>query len=156
MNSDPRWLLIRQLDQHFGQLRLARESLSPPRGGWIRTIRRAVGMAVSQLATRMNVTPGRITQLEQQEVAGRATLSSLKKAADALDCDLVVALIPRGNLDQRVRKAANDRSASAVMQVAHSMSLEGQRTSNDSIEIQKGEMTDDLLRGPWSRLWSKT
>ena len=155
MTSDSRWLLIRQLDQRFEQLRSVKELLLPPRGGWIRTVRRALGMAVSQLAARLEVTPGSITQLEQQENAGRATLSSLKKAADALDCDLVFALIPRGSLEQRVRKAAEDCSATAVMHVAHSMALEQQRPADEALEAQQGDLEDELLHGSWTRLWAK-
>ncbi|MBI2993627.1 MAG: mobile mystery protein A [Gammaproteobacteria bacterium] len=156
MVSDTRWLLIRQLDQRFEELRAHRNSLQAPPGGWIRAIRRALGMTASQLAERMRLTPGRITQLEQQEAAGKATLSSLKKAADALDCDLIVTLIPRQSLDNRLRTKADERSADAVLEIAHSMSLEKQRPSDKALEEQRKALADEFLRGPLSRLWKKS
>ena len=155
MAQDTRWLLIRQLDQRFEHLRGFRDVLQSPRGGWIRTLRRGLGMTVGQMAERLQVTPGRITQLESQEAAGKATLSSLKKAADALDCELLVALLPRDSLGDRLRNRAVQHAAAAVLDVAHSMALEQQRPSDSTLAAQKDALVEELLRGPWSRLWKK-
>lgn len=155
MALDTRWLLIRQLDQRFERLRHLRDVLQSPKGGWIRTIRRGLGMTVSQLAERLRVTPGRISQLESQEAAGKATLSSLIKAADALDCDLLIILLPRDSLEERLRKRAEKLSTAAVLEVAHTMALEQQLPSDSSLEAQKDAHVEELLRGPWSRLWKK-
>jgi len=156
MAHGTRWLVIRQLDQRFERLRNLRDILQPPKGGWIRTIRRALGMTVSQMAERLHVTPGRITQLEKQEAVGKATLSSLIKAADALDCELIFALLPRDSLESRLRERAAEHSAAAVLEVAHTMALEQQRPSDSALEAQKEAHVEQLLRGPWSRLWKKT
>jgi len=74
----------------------------PPAEGWIREIRDALGMTTRELASRMSLSQSAVTQLERSEVTGRAQLDSLRKAADALDCNLVYALVPRTSLEDTV------------------------------------------------------
>ncbi len=81
-----------------------------PARGWIRAIRDALGMTSRQLATRLDVSQSAVAQLERSEVAGSIRLDSLRRAADALGCDLVYALVPRTTLEQTVA----DRAASVA------------------------------------------
>jgi len=66
-----------------------------PERGWIRTIRDALGINGSQLARKLGVSKQRISALEKAEIGGGASLNSIRQAAEALDCDLVYALVPR-------------------------------------------------------------
>ncbi len=77
-----------------------------PARGWIRAIRDALGMSSRQLATRMGQSQPAVSQLEHSEVDDRITLATLRRAADALECDLVYALVPRTTLDDTVRRRA--------------------------------------------------
>ena len=63
--------------------------------GWIRTMRAQRGMQAKQLAKIMQVSPARISVLEKDEQRGAVTLKMMQKAADALDCTFVYALVPR-------------------------------------------------------------
>jgi predicted DNA-binding mobile mystery protein A len=83
-----------------------RELADRPDDGWIREVRIALGMTSAQLAARMQVSQSAVTQLEQSEVAGTARLDSLHRAAAALDCDLVYALVPKRGLDRTVHDRA--------------------------------------------------
>ena len=69
----------RQLDQVLGAVRTIQPSLTP-RGGWIRELRKAIGMTGAQLAKRLHVTAAAITQMEKGEQAGTITLASLRKS----------------------------------------------------------------------------
>ena len=60
-------------------------------------------MTTRELAARMHVSQPAVTQLERSEITGRAQLGSLRKAAAALDCDLVYALVPRTPLEESGR-----------------------------------------------------
>ena len=57
-------------------------------------------MSSRQLAARMGVSQPAVSQLERSEVAGRIQLDSLRRAAAALDCDLVYSLVPRASLEE--------------------------------------------------------
>ena len=45
---------------------------------WFQTIREALGISTRCLAKKMNLSPGRIVQLQQAEVDGSITLRNLK------------------------------------------------------------------------------
>ncbi len=63
--------------------------------GWIRKIRTQRSIQGKQLAKKMHVSPARISVLEKDEQRGAVTLKMMQKAADALDCTFVYALIPK-------------------------------------------------------------
>ena len=63
-------------------------------------------MTGGQLAVRMGLSQPAVTQLERSEVAGRAHLDTLRRAAEALDCDFVYALVPRTSLEETVHARA--------------------------------------------------
>jgi predicted DNA-binding mobile mystery protein A len=77
-----------------------------PVPGWVRTLRDALGMSVAQLAVRMNVSPSRVSQIERAEEAGALHLSTLGRAAQALNCRLVYALVPDEPLEDMVMRQA--------------------------------------------------
>src|SRR5262245_27532719 len=97
--SDSAQLARRTLDARLRD-RSIRELASRPPRGWVRAIRDALGMSSRQLANRMGQSQPAVTKLERSEASGGARLDSLRRAADALDCDLVYALVPRTSLEQ--------------------------------------------------------
>ncbi len=72
-------------------------------------------MTAAQLGSRIGVSQQRALAMEGAETRGSLTLASLARAAEALDCRLVYALVPRRSLDNLVeeRAAAHARAASA-------------------------------------------
>ena len=84
-------------------------------------------MTTRQLASRMGVSQPSVVKLEQSEANGTVQLATLRRAADALNCDLVYALVPReGSLEQTVLTQARHRATSLVDAVDRSMELEDQ------------------------------
>ena len=73
--------------------RLAMKEEMP--GGWLRAVRQATGIPVYVLAKRLGVTKHEIFRLEKAESSSRIMLANLKRAAEALGCDLVYGLVPR-------------------------------------------------------------
>ena len=67
---------------------------------WIRTVRTQHNIQGKQLAKKMQVSPARISVLEKDEQRGAVTLKMMQKAADALDCTFVYALIPKSQQHQ--------------------------------------------------------
>lgn len=66
-----------------------------PASGWIRAVRDALGLTLSDVARRLKVTPPAVRSFEQAEAEDRITLGSLRRTADAMNCDLIYALVPR-------------------------------------------------------------
>ncbi len=99
-----------------------------PPSGWIRAIRTALGMTQKELADRMGVTAQSAFQLEASERDHKVRLDTLRKAADALNCDLAYVLVPReGTLENTVRAQAAAVLDSRRSSVDRTMALEDQR-----------------------------
>jgi predicted DNA-binding mobile mystery protein A len=82
-----------EVDRQLGRVDV--EALSPPLDSWSRTIRHSIGLPVSALAKRLGISQPSATSLEHNEEDRTITLSRLDAVADALNCDLVYAFIPR-------------------------------------------------------------
>ena len=121
------------LDSRFRQLRNERLSdlVSRPRDGWVRAIRESLGMSAADLAARMGVVESTVQRLESGEKAGTTQLDTLQRAADALDCDLVYALVPRQALADQVDQQARVRALALMSTVEHTMALESQQAPAD-------------------------
>jgi len=139
------------LDGHFDEWQHLRQLARPPRG-WVRAVREALGMSAAALAARLGTTAGAVTRLEQSEAADRIRLDTLRRAADALGCDLVYLLVPRRPLNAIVRDRARELAHRQVSAVEQTMRLEGQATGRAK------EMEDQLVSQLLERggLWSPT
>jgi transcriptional regulator with XRE-family HTH domain len=84
----------------------------------IRERREQLRMSTTQLAYRLAVVQSSVVRLEQSEMDESASISSLRRAADALGCDLVYRLVPRNNEKSHqtaYRKPGSKRRVSKVM-----------------------------------------
>lgn len=124
-----------------------------PKGGWIRTLREALGMSSTQLAKRLKVSPQFVRKLEKGEAAGIITLGSLNRAAQALECKVVYALVPGKFLEETRRERALHLANALRNHAAHSMKLENQGVSDRESERQRKSLAEALLRGSPRKLW---
>ena len=139
------------LDSRLDRLRPV-SSAAVPAKGWIRAIRDALGMTAAELAGRMGVTQPTVAELETSEQQSRITLDSLQRAAAAMECQLVYALVPISSLDATVHAQARRNAIVHLDKVAHSSRLEGQEVDRDLLETQLQELSKRALehRGLWS------
>lgn len=148
-----RQLARKRLDERFAAWEALPDAARlAPHGGWVRTIREALGMPRHELGRRMGVGEKRVLQLENGEAERKITVESLARAAEALDCELVVALVPRRPLertvaDRRMRLASSWLKTRAL----DTMAMENQAVSLD-------DLSDQLVREieqqfPDQRLW---
>jgi predicted DNA-binding mobile mystery protein A len=137
-----------QLDERFSGLGPATR-YSPPVRGWVKGIRAALGMTTAQLAKRLNVSQPSVIGLEQSEAKGTIELATLRRAAEALDCTLVYALVPNKPLETMVRDRARVFARNRLGHVAHSMLLEDQNVKAGNTEAR----LDEVIRETNPRLF---
>src|SRR3954451_4527465 len=143
----------RRLDARLVPLSRERQRLLVPPKGWIRAIRDALGMSGVQLAKRLKVSPQTVEAMEKSEAAGTIQLNTLKRAAEALDCTLVYALIPNTSLENTVNDRARQIATAALARVSHTMKLEDQDTGDGELEARIEDYVRhikdrDLWNGP--------
>jgi predicted DNA-binding mobile mystery protein A len=144
MRTEFRSLRTRQLDRSL-QPFLAARAISRPERGWLRAIREAIGVSASELARDMGTTRSLPLLLEKSEAENTITLKSLKAAANALDCELVYALVPRaGSIEELANQRFRTEARKYVADVEHSMALENQAAGHTE-EAEQIE-TDRLAR----------
>jgi len=154
MTQELKSLRLRQVDESIRPWsRLS--AAGPPRGGWVKSIRQALGMSTAQLGRRMGVTRQGVTDLERRETQRAVTLAALERAAQALDADLVYAIVPRTGLAEMVREQARKTADAQLNRVAHSMRLEDQGVSSEEHASQVADIQERLLH-TWSRhIWDE-
>lgn len=83
-------------------------------------------MTAAQLAARMGVTGASVRSMEETEVTGGIRLSSLRRAAEAMDCTLVYAFIPNDSLQGCVERQAKRVLRAQTARTRQTMALEDQ------------------------------
>jgi predicted DNA-binding mobile mystery protein A len=144
--STARGALERDLRRHRDMPTIA------PRSGWIRAIRDALGMSTSELARRVGLSKGRISQIEHAERERSLTLDTLERVAAALDCRVEYVLVPRQPLDDLVWEQARTKAADEIAAVDHTMALENQQPDAESTRQRIEEAARRYVdkRGLWS------
>lgn len=133
MKTNLRHKARQRLDERLSAIGPVDRLQVPPRG-WIRAIREALGMTGVQFARRLDVSPQNVESLEKSEANGTIKLETLRRAAEALDCTLVYALVPNTTLDGAVSTRARSIALRDLGRVAHSMKLEAQDTDDADLE----------------------
>ena len=153
MRTKDRATARRQLDKRLDSLRGVKTNAQRPPRGWIKAIREALGMTTRQLATRIGVGQSRVVDIEKGEISGSITLDSLQRAARALDCEFVYAIVPRTSLESMVENRASTLAKNRTKAARHTMALEDQRLDEDDEREQVKELTRKLSEQSGSALW---
>ncbi len=101
-------------------------------------------MTSAELGARMALQESTVLRMETSEAGDRIQLGTLRRAATALDCDLVYALVPRQPLDEMVDRRAMALAQRLIAGVDHSMSLEDQRVGAETTADQVRDYADRL------------
>ncbi|MCW5588366.1 MAG: mobile mystery protein A [Legionellales bacterium] len=145
---------LKQLDQQFAHYN-ENIALSTPKQGWVRTLRKALGLTIKQLAKRLHVDPSRIVKIETTEIEGAITLRTLKTVAESLNCQFVYCFIPNNSLESQVRTRARELALEKLKRTSHTMDLEAQSISQEWFEQQVKDLTEELLQHSWRYLWEE-
>ena len=111
-----------QLDRTLESFRAA-QALPRPQKGWIRAMRELMGVSAGEVGRILGTSRQLPLQFEKAEADDSITLKSLRSVANAMDCDLVYALVPRAGSMREDRTRAEIRKS--VHKVEHSRALKG-------------------------------
>lgn len=144
MKHEFRQLRLSQLDRGLNEIR----SLPPrPSGGWIASVREALGLPLVEVGRKIQATRQAVQQLERAEASDRITLGALRRVANAMGCELVYALVPKsGSFAELAERPTRDRAARDVKSVVHTMMLEDQKPGNAD-QLIEDEARRRLNRG---------
>ncbi len=142
-------LIIKQLDQN-----LTKKSRIPEKG-WVKTIREAFGMKLNVFAKRLGMNSASASKLEKNEAEDKITLASLKKLADALNCDITYSLVPReGSFRNNIKEQARKYVFSQMNNVDHNMMLENQQMDDADRAEHIKQRSDELTNSVDTKIWT--
>ena len=145
-------LIREQLERSLEKFRPLREA-PVPAPGWIRAIRNALGMSGRQLAGRLGLSKQRAAFIEKQELDGSATLKTMRRVAEQLDCVFVYGFVPATSLESTVRRQAERYAARQVSRAHHTMQIEAQSLSERENKAVLQNMVDEFLEKQPKNLW---
>lgn len=106
-------------------------------------------MTQAELAAILQINQKSLHALEISETQKKIRLESLEKVANALDCDLVYALVPRDTLHGHYRERARQIVTANIKSIENTMELENQAMKFSQEYIEKE--IDDLIAGDYVR-----
>lgn len=146
--------LLAQYQQIVDRAATAARGLSVPQEGWIRTTRKALGMSGPQLGKRMGVSKAQVSQTEKGEAGGSVTIKTMEKAAAALGCRFVYALVPEDSVAELVNKRARDKARKIVEKTNEHMAIEAQTLSAEKINFETDKLQSEFVRDMPADLWN--
>jgi predicted DNA-binding mobile mystery protein A len=115
-------------------------------------MRQALCMSGPELAKRMGRSSSRVGQIEEAEVNGSILVSTLRRAAEAMNCRLVYAFVPTEPLEQMVIRQAHIKAAMRLS-IADPDALEESEDKWDRLRLdQLEDLTFEYVdrQGLWS------
>ena len=113
-------------------------------------------MSANHLGSRLGVTRQAVLDLERREVEATASLAALARAADAMECDLVYAVVPRQAVREILQSRARAIAAARLKGVAHSMGLEAQSVPSPELDRQVEDLAAQILRDLPRDFWGES
>lgn len=150
--SNLKQTVLKQYQDTVNQLR-SLTVVPRPKEGWVRTVRKALGMSGPQLGRRLGLKKAQVSQMERMEMEDRISLKQLRRVAEALDCDLVYALVPRQPVEETVMARARKKATALVAKADIHMALEAQRLNRTALvrEVNREaqRLFDNMPRDLW-------
>ena len=99
--------------------------------GWIKYTRLVLGMTLKELAALTGLSLPTVAQAEKRESEGRVTIDTLKKLAEAMECEFVYAFVPKEDIPDLLQKKAIEKAKRTILKADTHMSLENQKVNED-------------------------
>ena len=153
MSSIQKTLIQKQMDELIQTFVSGKQNVQTS-AGWIQAARLALGMSLRQLAERVGVSVSALTNFEKREQADSVSLATLKKAANAMDMELVYYFKPKdGSVKNAVEKQARKKAQEILNQSNQTMKLEDQETNSSSQERELERLTKEIVSKMPQNLW---
>ena len=104
------------------------------RNGWIHYLRSVLGIKLSTLARLAKTTPSTVQQAEKREEKHKVTIETLRRMAEAMDCEFVYAFIPKKEIKELIETRAYDKAKKTLERVDTHMTLEDQKVTQEMNE----------------------
>jgi predicted DNA-binding mobile mystery protein A len=153
MNIIKKALIQKQMDELIQSIVEGKQNAQTS-VGWIQSTRLALGMSLRQLAERIGISASALANFEKREQSDTVTLATLKKAANAMDMELVYFFKPKsGSIKSAIEKQATKKAQEILNQSNQTMKLEDQETSKKGQQLELERLKIDIMNKMPANLW---
>lgn len=110
-------------------------------------------MSLRQLSDRTGLSKTAVRAAETSEARETVQMDTLKNLANAMECDLVYALVPRGSIHAILEMQARRIAARSLGRVSESMELEAQAVDRGEQVRQMDALTAEIMRARGREFW---
>lgn len=121
--------------------------------GWITIMRKALGMSGAQLARRANLTRAATNASERKELDGAITIRKMTELAEAMNCEFVYAIVPKGSSEDVIMAQARRKAEKLVRRARSHMALEKQALPEEHTKEEIQRIADGLVADMPSDFW---
>jgi transcriptional regulator with XRE-family HTH domain len=136
MREKDRKLLRRKLDVEMRPFRRAL-LVKEPTNGLLRAVRLSLRIPVAEIAGTMGVNRSSIQDMEAREERGGITLGTMARVADAMGCEVVYGVVPKGS--KTMEELMEERLWVAVLGVPLLNKVERERIAAAGARGTEGE-----------------
>ncbi|WP_218110383.1 helix-turn-helix domain-containing protein [Oligoflexus tunisiensis] len=136
-------LSIEQAERRFKALRRTLPHMKV-KGGWIAYVRHTIGMTFANLAKAADLSIPTVQQMEKREAKGQVTLQTLEKIAQAMNCELIYAFVPKQPINEYLKEKAQEKATRLIKQADVHMQLEDQRVE-DPLKARVARLAQELF-----------
>jgi len=86
-----------------------------PQGGWLHSVRLALGMSAKQLAAMLHIAPNTVYDYERSEENGAIKIGTLQRIAKTMNCRLAYAIVPEHSLTRTLQNRRKMVARSCLM-----------------------------------------
>jgi predicted DNA-binding mobile mystery protein A len=97
-------------------------------------MRTALGLTLNELSQRVGIAAPTLAQSEKREAEGKVSISTLKKIAEAMDCELVYSFVPKKEFKSLILDKAREKARNSLKKADLHMKLENQKADGDMEE----------------------
>ena len=148
-NKKSEKILLEKIDKSAKSLQEEQRGLEI--GQLITLIRGQLGMSQRALAKRASTPQSSISKIELGHL--KPNIKTVEKILDALDCDLLITAIPRGNIESIREKQALKKAMQKIQYLKGTMSLEDQEPREELLKELLKEEVKSLLISSGKKLW---
>lgn len=146
-------IILHQYQQIADEAASQAARLNVPPEGWLKTLRKALGMSGAQLGRLLGVSRAQIAQSEKNELSGALTLRTMHAMAEAMGCRVVYAIVPAGKVEDLLAKRAKEKARQIMTRVNTHMALENQTLGEKNRRFELQRLEHELLNEMPSDLW---
>jgi len=95
MREKERRLARRRLDEEMKPFRRASREKKPTEG-LLRAVRQALNVPIAEITEKMGINRSVVFDMEASEVKCTINLNSMVRMAEAMECDVVYGIVPKG------------------------------------------------------------